>query len=79
MAKIQFSIICMGKNQVFKYFCPVGIYIYTKGTKLFENFIIFHTNCTKIGLFMKRVTSKWYGIQLIGFQIRIIRIQISHI
>ena len=31
-----------------------------------------------MGLFMKRVTSKRYGIQLIGFQIRIIRIQISH-
>ena len=29
-------------------------------------------------LFMKTVTSKRYGIQLIGFQIRIIRIQISH-
>ena len=31
-----------------------------------------------MGLFMKRVTSKRYGIQLIGFQIRIIRIQISN-
>ena len=25
MKKIQFSIICVGKNEVFKYFCPVGV------------------------------------------------------
>ena len=51
---------------------------YTKRTKVFQHLIISHTNNTKMGLFMKRVTSKRYWIQLIGFQIRIIRIQISH-
>ena len=51
---------------------------YTKQTKVFQHLIISHTNSTKMGLFMKRVTSKRYGIQLTGFQIRIICFQISH-
>ena len=53
------------------------IYIYTKRTKVFQHLILFHINNAKMGLFMKKVTSKRYGIQLIGFQIRIICIQIS--
>ena len=56
----------------------IDIYIYTKRTKVFEHLILSHTNNTKMGIFMKRITSKRYGIHLIGFQIRIIRIQISH-
>ena len=56
----------------------VCLCIYTKRTKVFQHLIFSHTNNTKMGLFMKRVTSKRYGIQLIGFQIRIIRIQISY-
>ena len=52
--------------------------VYTKRTKVFQHLILSHTNNIKMGLFMKRVTSKRYGIQLIGFQIQIIRIQISY-
>ena len=57
---------------------PFLIPKYTKRTKVFQHLILSHTNNTKMGPFMKKVTSKRYGIQLIGFQIRIIRIQISH-
>ena len=35
--------------------------MYTKRTKVFQHLILSHTNNTKMGLFMKRVTSKRYG------------------
>ena len=41
----------------------IYLYIYTNQTKVFEHFILSHTNSTKFGLFMKgniRSNSKIY-------------------
>ena len=55
----------------------VCVYIFTPRRQKYLNNS--HVNCTKMSLFMKRITSKQYDIQLIGFKIRIIHIRISHI
>ena len=47
----------------------IYIYIYINRTKVFQHLILSHINNTKMGLIMKRVNSKWYGLQLIGFHI----------